>query len=158
MNILFESALARGCGILALVPAVYLITACSEEVVEQAAVIRPINILTVGGLAGGAVLKYPAEIRPIQNAELAFEVPGRLIELPVVEGEDVQAGQQLASLDPADFNLSLMKPRPLLTRPSRPTIVIWISSIRVLSRRRHSIWHSGTSMSPPPNLRPRRRA
>ncbi len=103
MNSLFEAALARGCGILALVPAVYLITACSEEVVERAAVVRPINILTVGGLTGGEVLKYPAEIRPIQNAELAFEVPGRLIELPVVEGEDVMAGQQLASLDPADF-------------------------------------------------------
>jgi len=103
MNSLFESALARGCGILALVPVVHLIGACSEEVVEQAAVVRPINILTVGDLAGGQVLSYPGEIRPVQNAELAFEVPGRLIELPVVEGEDVQAGQQLASLDPADF-------------------------------------------------------
>ena len=104
MNSLFDSALARGCGILALVPAVCLITACSEEVVEQAAVVRPINILTVGGQTGGGVLKYPAEIRPIQNADLAFEVPGRLIELPVVEGEDVQAGQQLTSLDPADIH------------------------------------------------------
>ncbi len=95
MNSLFESALTRGYGILALVPVVCLIGACSEEVVEQAAVVRPINILTVGGLGGGEVLKYPAEIRPIQNADLAFEVPGRLIELPVVEGEDVQAGQAI---------------------------------------------------------------
>jgi RND family efflux transporter MFP subunit len=103
MNIVFDSAPARCCGILALVPVVWLLTGCGEEVVEQASVVRPINILTVGGLTRGEALNYPGEIRPIQNADLAFEVPGRLIELPVLAGEDVQAGQQLARLDPADY-------------------------------------------------------
>ncbi len=84
MNIAFDSAPARCCGILTLVPVVCLLTGCGEEVVEQAPVVRPINILTVGGLTGGEVLRYPGEVRPIQNADLAFEVPGRLIELPVV--------------------------------------------------------------------------
>lgn len=107
MNIVFDSAPVRCWGILALVPVVWLMTGCSEEVAEQAPVVRPINILTVGGLTGGGTLSYPGEIRPTQNADLAFEVPGRLIELPVLAGEDVQAGQQLARLDPADYQSSV---------------------------------------------------
>jgi RND family efflux transporter MFP subunit len=90
-------------GRLTLAAVFLVISGCGEEVVEQVQVVRPIKILTVCGPAGGRVVRYPGEVRPVQNADLAFEVAGRMIELPVVEGEDVQAGQHLASVDPADF-------------------------------------------------------
>jgi RND family efflux transporter MFP subunit len=81
--------------------------ACEKEVVEAPEVVRPVRILTIAGLEAGATLSYPGEIQGAQNAELAFEVAGRLTELPAEEGIDVTQNQLLARLDPADYQSSL---------------------------------------------------
>ena len=81
--------------------------ACEKEAVETPEIVRPIRILTIAGLEAGATLSYPGEIQGAQNAELAFEVAGRLIELPAEEGIDVTQNQLLARLDPADYQSSL---------------------------------------------------
>ena len=81
--------------------------ACEKEAVETPEVVRPVRILTVAGLEAGATLSYPGEIQGAQNAELAFEVAGRLIELPAEEGIDVAQNQLLARLDPADYQSAL---------------------------------------------------
>ena len=81
--------------------------ACEKEAVETPEVVRPVRILTVAGLEAGATLSYPGEIQGAQNAELAFEVAGRLIELPAEEGIDVTQNQLLARLDPADYQSAL---------------------------------------------------
>ena len=60
-----------------------LLVACEQAPVEKPEVVRPVRILTISGLGAGDTLSYPGEIQGVQNAELAFEVPGRLIELPV---------------------------------------------------------------------------
>ncbi|MGI9261092.1 MAG: efflux RND transporter periplasmic adaptor subunit [Woeseiaceae bacterium] len=88
------------------VSAVFL-AACEKETVEVAEVVRPVRILTINSLQGGETLSYPGEIQGTQNAELAFEVAGRLIELPAEEGIEVAEGQLLARLDPADYQASL---------------------------------------------------
>ena len=86
--------------------AVFL-AACEKETVEAPEVVRPVRILTISSLQGGETLSYPGEIQGAQNAELAFEVAGRLIELPAEEGIEVTEGQLLARLDPADYQSSL---------------------------------------------------
>jgi RND family efflux transporter MFP subunit len=58
-------------------------------------------------LIGGEKLSYPGEILGVQNAEIAFEVPGRLVELPAEEGIEVTKGQLLAKLDPSDFQANV---------------------------------------------------
>ncbi len=60
-----------------------LLTACEQAPVETPEVVRPVRILTISGLAAGDSLNYPGEVQGVQNAELAFEVAGRLVELPV---------------------------------------------------------------------------
>ena len=55
----------------------------------------------------GSPDRWVAMSRGVQNAEIAFEVPGRLIELPAEEGIEVTEGQLLAKLDPADFQAKL---------------------------------------------------
>ena len=80
---------------------------CEKEAVETTEVVRPVRVLTVTGLLGGETLNYPGEIQGMQNVQLAFEVAGRLVELPVEEGEDVSENQLLAKLDPADFQAAL---------------------------------------------------
>ncbi|MCG8591601.1 MAG: efflux RND transporter periplasmic adaptor subunit [Proteobacteria bacterium] len=66
-------------------------------------VVRPVKILDLAG--GGAVdfLDYPGQIAATQYSEMGFEVPGRVVEFPVDEGQPVTAGQVLARLDPRDF-------------------------------------------------------
>lgn len=84
-----------------------VLAACEKDVAEAPEVVRPVRILTIASLQAGESLSYPGEILGVQNAELAFEVPGRLIELPAEEGIEVAEGQVLAKLDPADYQASL---------------------------------------------------
>jgi RND family efflux transporter MFP subunit len=84
-----------------------LLAACEQAPVETPEVVRPVRILTIAGLEAGGVLRYPGEIQGVQNAELAFEVPGRLVELPIQEGIKVTEGMLLAQLDQTEFQASL---------------------------------------------------
>jgi membrane fusion protein, multidrug efflux system len=47
--------------------------------------------------------QFPGEVRADQRAELAFLVSGPLVELPIQEGQFVEAGALLARIDPRDF-------------------------------------------------------
>ena len=77
---------------------------CAQEAVEPAApVARPVKMLVVGSAAGGATMEFPGSISATQNAEMAFEVAGQVIDIPVEEGEDVARGQVLARLDDRDY-------------------------------------------------------
>jgi RND family efflux transporter MFP subunit len=87
--------------------AAILVSACEKEVVEAPEVVRPVRIQTISSLKAGETLSYPGEIEGVQNAEIAFEVEGRLIELPAEEGVDVEQNQLLARLDPADYQAGL---------------------------------------------------
>jgi RND family efflux transporter MFP subunit len=78
-----------------------------EEQAEEAPVARPVKMFTLGGGVGAGALEYPGVISTTQNAELAFEVPGRIVEFPVGEGQAVERGQVLARLDDRDFSAAL---------------------------------------------------
>lgn len=82
----------------------FLLQGCSEppepEVKE---VSRPVKLMTLGDSALGAVREYPGTIAAVQDVELGFEVPGKLVELPIIEGQKVNQGELLARLDPADY-------------------------------------------------------
>jgi len=83
--------------------------ACGEEPVEEAPVARPVKILELGAGSSAARLEYPGEISAAQHSEMAFEVPGKIIEFPVREGQQVEKGTLLARLDPRDFDAELGK-------------------------------------------------
>jgi RND family efflux transporter MFP subunit len=76
---------------------------CEQPVVEPVDVVRPVKMLTLGAGGEGATLEYPGSVNALLTANVAFEVPGLVIELPVQEGEPVVEGQLLAHLDPRDF-------------------------------------------------------
>ncbi len=84
-----------------------LLTGCEQDTTEAPEVVRPVRILEITPLQAGETLSYPGEIQGAQTAELAFEVPGRLVELPAEEGITVSQEQVLAKLDPADFRAAL---------------------------------------------------
>ena len=76
---------------------------CQREEVEREPVVRPVRIMTIGDAGAGQTLVFSGSIRAGDTAELGFEVQGRIIELPVTEGQQVSQGDLIARLDPADF-------------------------------------------------------
>jgi RND family efflux transporter MFP subunit len=84
-----------GCAVLA---------ACEQEApTEQAPVVRPVKILTIGGGSSGSTLELPGSITAAQQSDMAFEVQGRILEMPVDEGQMVEEGTLLARLDARDY-------------------------------------------------------
>jgi len=55
--------------------------------------------------------RLPGRAKAVQEADLAFEVSGRLIERPVDVGDQVEEGQILARIDPRDFEARLVSAR-----------------------------------------------
>jgi RND family efflux transporter MFP subunit len=84
-----------------------LFAACEQAPVETPEVARPVRIITLSTLQGGESASYPGEIQGAQNVNIAFEVPGRIVEMPAREGIEVTRGDVLARLDAADFQASL---------------------------------------------------
>lgn len=81
--------------------------ACGAEEPPEKPVVRPVKILEIGSPNAGRRLEYPGQVEAAQHAELGFEVAGKLVEFPVDEGEEVVEGQELAKLDPRDFEAGL---------------------------------------------------
>jgi RND family efflux transporter MFP subunit len=82
-----------------------------KEEVEVKEVVRPVKLLTVEGKSSGQALKYPGRVRASERVDLAFQVAGPLIELPVTEGQSVKKGEIVARILPRDFETEIAKAR-----------------------------------------------
>jgi RND family efflux transporter MFP subunit len=103
---------ARPCGAsirarqLGLALALWLLPGCSEEAPPAPEVARPVKMIEVGqGSVEGR--EYPGRIRAVQYSEMAFEVPGRIVEFTAKEGERVEKDRALVRLDPRDYEAKL---------------------------------------------------
>ena len=90
----------------------FLISGCSkkkEEVVKKE-VIRPVKIMTVVKTGSEEVKReFPGKVRATQRVDLAFQVAGPLISLPVDEGKRVKKGEVLSRIRPRDFETEIDK-------------------------------------------------
>lgn len=86
-----------------------LLAACEgqKEGQEASAEPRPVKMMTVGALSQATQRSFPGTVRAARRAELAFQVSGTLIRLPVGEGQEVREGDVLAQLDQRDFETGL---------------------------------------------------
>ena len=107
MKILQLRIAALNYALLVLVVCMAALTGCQRQEVEREPVVRPVRIITIGDAGTGQTLVFSGAIRAGNTAELGFEVPGRIIELPVIEGQQVSQGDLIARLDPADFQSRL---------------------------------------------------
>ena len=80
------------------------IAGCGEEKAEQKVeIIRPVKILKVKDANEELVQGFPGTVRAAKRVILSFKVSGRLIKLPVEEGQEVKKGDLIAQLDQRDF-------------------------------------------------------
>lgn len=81
---------------------------CGQETaVKEKEMIRPVKFLRVGDSGTGIPMEYSGKIKAVQEVDMAFEIPGRIIQFPMAEGQRVMKGTLLASLDPRDFQTIL---------------------------------------------------
>jgi len=81
--------------------------ACGDKPKPEAPVVRPIKMLTVGGVGPGGTLEYPGRVLAAQETDLGFEVNGRIVDLPVKSGQPVKKGDVIARLDVRDFKAAV---------------------------------------------------
>lgn len=75
----------------------------SEPPPEKREIVRPVKVLMLEASGVVARRSFPGTVRASERAELSFDQPGRLVELPIKQGDQVEAGQLLAKLDQRDF-------------------------------------------------------
>lgn len=74
-------------------------------------VVRPVKIHTVAAQGGAPVHEYPGSVAASESATLAFESPGRVVEIAVTDGASVQRGQLIARVDPENAQSRLRAAR-----------------------------------------------
>lgn len=97
-----------------------LLTACSRD--EAPTVVdtpRPVKTLVVEAPLAGGFRQFPARIDALNKAEMAFRIPGSIQELAVKEGDPVEAGQLLLTLDPTDYEIAAKDAQATFNRADR---------------------------------------
>ena len=84
-----------------------LLTACSVSDSDLTAdkSPRPVKVMTLKQPQHTIDISFPAHLEPIQQAKLAFRVPGTITDILVKEGQNINKGDLIAQLDPHDFNV-----------------------------------------------------
>ena len=68
---------------------------------------RPVPIELVNVADKSSSLRFPGRVRAAKRADLTFNVSGRIIELPAIEGKLLQKGDLVARLDDANYKAQL---------------------------------------------------
>lgn len=66
-----------------------------------------VHLFEVGSQAPASKRHFVGRVDAVSTVDMAFEVSGKLAELPVQQGQIVPEGNLLAALDPEDFQLAL---------------------------------------------------
>lgn len=92
------------------------LTGCEQRPEAEAPLIRPVRYAEVltAGTARSRIFSGVAKAAFV--AELSFKVPGTITSLSVAVGDDVIAGQRIALLDPADYQVQLREAEAQLQR------------------------------------------
>ncbi|MHC4477799.1 MAG: efflux RND transporter periplasmic adaptor subunit [Planctomycetota bacterium] len=88
-------------------PTFFIASCGKKEEPPPREVVRPVKMMTVTSSSEAFKRRLPGTVRAAQRVDLAFQVGGPLIELPVEEGQNVKKGQLLARIDPRDFQVNL---------------------------------------------------
>lgn len=97
-----------------LMSALVVLTACSEEAPPPPERVRAIKPYYVSEPAGGELRRYSGSIASSDTSALSFPVGGTVQTVEVAQGDQVQSGQVLATLDPEPFEINVTSARSQL--------------------------------------------
>ncbi len=81
----------------------FSLCSCGKKEEVKAKPVRAIKWIVLGKDNNNLFINLPGEVRAVDRAFLAFQVPGQIIELPVIIGQQVEKGQLLARLDDKNY-------------------------------------------------------
>lgn len=84
-----------------------LLVSCSRPEIDTSEIIRPVRVIELQSSGSTFQESFPGKIEPRFQADLSFQVGGKLINRLVDVGDRVEKGQVLAKLDPQDLGLAL---------------------------------------------------
>jgi RND family efflux transporter MFP subunit len=79
-------------------------------------IVRPVRAMQIAEAGALQERWFPGRATATQEANIAFEVSGRIVQRPVLVGDRVTEGQLLAKLDPRDFQNALDQARAAAAR------------------------------------------
>ncbi len=80
-------------------------TGCSNETIVETKPSQPVSVITISDSHTQHDLRFSGVLEAQEKARLAFRVAGTLKEIHVAQGEYVEKGQVIASLDPHDYQV-----------------------------------------------------
>jgi len=85
-----------------------LASGCSRKApTPTEAVVRPVKTMVVSAGAESKIRTFPGRVEASNKVELAFQVSGTLVNLPVREGQKVAVNEVIAQLRPDEFQARL---------------------------------------------------
>ncbi|PTX57390.1 RND family efflux transporter MFP subunit [Litoreibacter ponti] len=78
---------------------------------QQKETVKPVKLLELSDRGGGITRQFFGTVVARQTVDLAFQVPGQILKLPVIEGEVTPKGEMVAQLDLVPFELTLEQAR-----------------------------------------------
>jgi len=89
-----------------------VLAACQEDATDPVAEAearlhaepRPAKIFQVSDQIGLLERRFAGRVAAVQTVDLSFQVPGKLVELPVLESQQIEKGDVVAKLDTADYD------------------------------------------------------
>lgn len=73
--------------------------------------VKPVKLMSVSTKAPRLERRFYGQVAARRSVDLAFQVPGQIVDFPVVEGNTVPKGQLIAELDLEPFELQLEQAR-----------------------------------------------
>lgn len=109
------SAFRRGGALALALAAPLLLAACFDDAAAgDAAAAAPadvptVRIATVGEAEAFDTRRFVGRVEARSTVDLAFQLAGEIIDLPVLQGEIVRRGEPIAALDATDYELALVR-------------------------------------------------
>ena len=98
-----------------LLAALALLAGCQREVEQPAPEIRPVRALTIEKRAAGGTVAITGTVQAQNEVNQSFRIDGRLVERLVDVGDNVKAGQLIATLDPQNEESGVQAARAQLS-------------------------------------------
>lgn len=91
-------------------------SSCTKEEDKPTDDIRPVKALTIGNAESTAMRIFPGVTLATNETMLAFQIPGQIIQFPVLEGDHVNKGKIIAELDPLKYQEKVNETQAKLIR------------------------------------------
>ena len=86
---------------------IFFAAGCAPPTTSRSDVVRPVKTMVVTAGEEPHMRSFPGKVEASKKVELAFQVPGVLVQLPAKEGQKVVKGELIAQLRPDEFQARL---------------------------------------------------